>query len=911
MQFSKLDDTAFPDLRTASPYALKNTFDYTRWVPDTKIHLVNVLWSSDYSNVVKFENDDARDAWFDGIEDSYVLTLQSNARMVPDGTIKLPLPYDVAACYNYMYVDIPIATSKERMIQNETENGVRRWYFFIGEIAYSAPNTTVLAIQPDIWTNFIDGADINYMMLERGHAPVAMTNTDAYLANPISNNRYLLSPDVNFDDSTIVKTSKFVPFGNGTKYVCFASTASINQMKGGECGTTGSGSAFTKPTYSNTSDWYGYQLKVNGYTFGNGRDYTNLKTPVGYANRQDGMVPNGLQVFAVPASDTMFLQNVRDNAPTFLRTIKALFVVDENMAKIADTFTFLGHTVYTLTGAESNRDFKLDKSMFAFTEEESRFAKLYTYPYSALEISDNNGKTVEVRVENTGRMEIRMLTTVAFPALDCRVFFSGINGIGSQQYQWKNLSGAELEKAVPNGDWDKLCFDLDIPTYTLYMDSETAYMLDAYSSSVSNARVRALTSYHNSVRSANSAYTNAVASADTAHDNSVRQANAVQTNANASATTGRTNLNNVASCNSSNINATISCNTANTTATNHASSVITTENIGRASDVTGYTNAVSHATTVQENETSIATTKNSATAGIWSSAISGFFSGASQGGGFGGGWEAAGNAALGMIGGAITGSISAGAANENASIVAGTNSTITDLNVEANNNTTDRNNECDNNNVITSNENRTQQTSNTNSMLGKQRDNNYSTMTQNATNSYNTSVANAKRTNNAAVSNADDTKATTTKNASRSREIAVLNAKESLETAQAAAQASLYDSRRGTPVELTSAGGSNLPDAFGQKGVQIRARTQSDSAISQTAAQFARFGYSLNQLWDVGKSGLVLMRNFTYWKASDIWIDIRDMATNEVENAINGMFRNGVTVWSNPDMIGKVSIYDN
>ena len=146
MDFSHLDDTKFPNLETASPYALKNTFDYTRWVPNTKVHLVNVLWNSEYSNVVKFNDDAARDEWFDGISDSYTLTLTSNARIVPDGTIKLPLPYDVAARYNYLYIDIPLATSREQLIQNENDSGVRRWYFFVGDVYYSAPNTTIVTL---------------------------------------------------------------------------------------------------------------------------------------------------------------------------------------------------------------------------------------------------------------------------------------------------------------------------------------------------------------------------------------------------------------------------------------------------------------------------------------------------------------------------------------------------------------------------------------------------------------------------------------------------------------------------------------------------------------------------------------------------------------------------------------------
>ena len=91
--------------------------------------------------------------------------------------------------------------------------------------------------------------------------------------------------------------------------------------------------------------------------------------------------------------------------------------------------------------------------------------------------------------------------------------------------------------------------------------------------------------------------------------------------------------------------------------------------------------------------------------------------------------------------------------------------------------------------------------------------------------------------------------------------------------------------------------------------VYKRQRTQSDSAIAQTASQFARYGYALNQVWKV--TSLNLMRNFTYWKASDVWVDVRDVAGSAVGDAIGDILRRGVTVWRDPDKIGKVSVYDN
>lgn len=998
MEFSRLDDTKFPHLDTASPYALKNTFDYTRWVPNTKVHMVNVLWGGDYSNVVKFADDTARDAWFDAIEDAYTITLTSNARMVPDGSIKLPMPYDVACRYNYLFVDIPLATSKEALIQDETEAGVRRWYFFVGDISYSAPNTTTLYIQPDVWTNFIDSARLTYMMLERGHAPVYASDTDAYLSDPISNNRYLLAPDVNFDDSSVVRDSKYIPVGSGSKYILIASTMGYEQIQREEAGEVVAGTTFTDPTYSDTSDWYGYQLQVNGYGFGNGNDYSDLRACVNMYNRPGAVMPTSLDVYAIPADDSTFLADVRSKSPAFLRTIKAMFVVSEDMFAKALTLTFVGHTIYYAIGASKALDgYPLTKDMFGFDEDEARFAKLYTYPYSRIEVSDNTGKTSEIRIENTSGIGTEMLVSVAFPILDCRVYLTGVNGVGSQSYVWKNLNGDDMSKQVPNGDWGQLLFDLQIPTFALYMDAETSYVLDSYSSGFVNAREQALASYHNAVRSANLGYTNGIASADNAHGNAVRSAdtaqsnanasastaqtnnnasaatgntnarasaatantNAVasadtqQTNANASATTQRTNTNNIAQTASDNVDLSVTAMTANAERSILAASTIAGYSASQALTVTNAANSVNYNTTKEENEVSIATTKNAGQASMTTAGISAVAS--------------VGQAALtpsptGIVGSIISGvagvanaGVSAGCANTNASLVAQTNSSVAVLNNAANTTTRVANTEFSGQSTMEANASKREQNDNNVTCMEGQRDNNYNTNVTNATNSYNTttanatrahdtsvansnrtlstsnanadrtrdtsvanagrtydtSVANASRTHGTAVTNADETQTTSNANTTRTREVGILNAKETLEATQDTAAHGLQDARRGTPVQLTPVTGDGARWYHGQNGIQFRLRTQTDSAIAQTAAQFARFGYALNQIWDVAASGLNLMRHFTYWKAADVWVDVRNVATSEVGDLIQRIFEQGVTVWSNPDEIGKVGIYDN
>lgn len=85
--------------------------------------------------------------------------------------------------------------------------------------------------------------------------------------------------------------------------------------------------------------------------------------------------------------------------------------------------------------------------------------------------------------------------------------------------------------------------------------------------------------------------------------------------------------------------------------------------------------------------------------------------------------------------------------------------------------------------------------------------------------------------------------------------------------------------------------------------------TQSRAAIAQAGDQMLRYGYALNQQWKV--STFSLMPKFTYWKASEAWIVPGKGVIEGAREKIKHILENGVTVWNDPDEIGKVSIYDN
>lgn len=896
-KFPHLDsDNDFPYIQTVDVYKFVNAFDYSRWNENTRVRVVNVIWNSDYQDVVKFDSDAARDAYFDGLSDYQELTLNSkNTRMFPDGSVKLPVPYDVLARYNYLYIDMPIATSLDEPIDYERGDGHRRWYFFINDLQYHAPNTTTVYLTPDVWTNFINDLDVNFMMLERGHAPVAFSDVDEYLSNPMENNEYLLAPDYDFGNTTIVGNSRYIPFGNGNKWVCIASTCAPEMLSDAGSVTGYESDIWTKPTYDNVEVRYGYQLKVNGFDFGDGRDFSNINTPSGNGAANGGMIMNNLNVYAVPADECFnggtFLEDLKDKTPGFMNTIQACFIIDEEMASFESINKYIaGHELYAVTGKSGQLgDIKLSKFDFDFPERYERFAKLYTFPYSRLELTDNDGRTIEVHIEDTSTVSCEFITSVAFPYLNLRVLFTGIGGKGSTSYSWVNLNGQERAMEMYDSDWFKYCFDMNIPTYALYMDGKTVYNLHNYNRAFANARRNALVGYHTSMRDANTARENAIDLADTA-----------QANVNANAATMIAN--NTNSCNTNTANTALTCatNSTNQSLANQNALVVVTNSNDTSAACTANDNRLMTAATSTQNETSIATTGASSEMSVVTGALNGMTSMGMAGAGMGGGVGALAGAALGGIMGAASSALTAQVTMSNAHVLTQCKSTVASDTEACNSAKTNIMNTNNYANTNVTNALGTDQTANNNACITAQTANNNTCATNNTTNTTNTMKANAARTRN-----------TTTNNATETRLVAELNAKEILENSQYAAKAGLDDARNNAPVTYGTYSGSMAPDYMGTRGIQIKVRKQSDSAISQTGDMFARYGYAFNQAWDVRETGLNLMKHFTYWKASDIWLDDRRSSTNLVNNTISEMFLRGVTVWNNPDEIGRVSIYDN
>lgn len=946
MEFPKLkDDTNFPVFETAQPYALyKNNFDYTRWVAGTEIKLCNVLWNSDYDDVVCFETNAARDEWFENLTDFYTVTLDSDKSYVPEDYVKISIPYDVACRYNYMVISIPTLPGSVPELDFESDEiGIRKWYFFIDSIDYRAPNTTACRLSLDVWTQYQNDIEIKYMVLERGHAPVAYSDVDIYLSNPIENNDYLLAPDVTPANAQIVRDSKYIPFGNGVKYVCFASVCPPEDLQ--YLGTVTHNDpdyTFGQITYSDVSgnaEWnsreQGYQLGVSGFKVGDGDNYSNLRTMSAPMPRDTYIVPNGSYMYAISASNAVdFLHDIQADCPTFLRTIRACFMVDENMLSFGAAISFHGYNMYSCIGTNTQENIVLTKEMFNFPNEYKHFAKLYTFPYSELEITDNNGEVINVRVENTSSIVAHKEAWLAFPYLNARVWFDGINGSGSSAYTWVDMNGTSHDMTMPNSDWSQICFDLNIPCYALFMDASTAWKLDNWYKKA-GVGAQAIAAYKNAVQNANTPRANAIASNDTMASNTLRDA-----------TTYYTNTDNTCKINAAFTSYDIWANDSAVNVSNRAIERVGQNDCEAAIDVKDYKNGLIFQTLVAN--TSVQTDAVN-TEGV-SNFIGGVSSGAIAGAAAGSAVPFAGTAAGAIIGG-LGGAVMAGAQYSLTALhldtIIGADTSLATYNRTMNNNLQDvdrrasvyRNrrtigvNECNQYiyDYVTQSKsallNGGYDPNNPDAISGiyyTNMDVHYTgdstslsayeyypngvvhTKTDNVA-SKGLQRTNAENTANTMYNNADDTRNTGNNNAGWTRWMAVDNAKRSLEAQQLANQADFNSAKNGKPIQLTPELGDMSQDINMRKGIQFKIKTMSNGDIKQVGDIFTRFGYYLNQIWNIAETGLCLMNHFTYWKASDIWIDDRKSSNNRIQQIMIEIFKKGVTVWNNPNEIGRIN----
>lgn len=890
----------YPYLDGVDVYAYENDFNYNLWGVNTVIRLLNVSWDQTYENVVKFKDNAARDKWTaDNTKATYKIDTAINIQ--PDGEIKLDIPFDVLQKYNYIVVDYPMAP-----IAGETTDRVGHVGYFINNVMQAAPSTTRAKVFVDYWYTFINDLDITYCDLERGHAPVAAIKAEDFLKNPIEKNQYLLAPDVNYGTAgdKVKQIAEWIA-NDGAIYAVIATNGNAKSQYWGVNGER----SMNVPGIA-APDFFG------GATY----DY-----------------------IAIPEERLAeFIILCNTHRPQFIQTIEGIFFVPKKLIWLGDLFTWPDFNDIPMAFLDTSQFrfnlINLKKSDFNFDSRYADLAKLYTFPYSKLEITDEYGNISEVNIENTtGKIDIDAHLNLIYPFLGLDVMMIGIGNTQEVESTF-GYRGARNRKFKHGGRWYDLIKSWNIPSFIVSQSRSDQAQFDRFFNNA-QATNSLNTAYDNAVDALTIGYGNTeannltsrnISNRNTSNAKAIsdRSANATYANAEDAANMGIVNADNTGV----NINA---INNINTVLTRDQLNYARQEqNAARAMALTQSVRGVQLSTTQ-----GIITTGLSAVAAVPASIAS---IAAGQPGG----------AAL-AIGGAafsgiqtyasmvsnqayvqatgqdqidyfnyVNGGLTQAAAGDTFQANLGTLSDdpFADLNLNARKTV----NQLSHQNMIAS-WNRNMQSLNAtnnkilttggNSKIVEYRDARTTPIIKDGSSFAGTAlrtrdVSLITNTDNFNVSNQNtaDTYQTAHNNAIASRDLAQRTADRN----KALAIAGIDNGNRQQGVQAPAVYGttSNAGTAATRPiGLFVNVATQSKAAIKAAGDQFLRYGYMLNQAWEPTK--LQLMKHFTYWKVNDIWIAGRGNTIEEASETIKNIFLNGTTVWDTPEEVGTISIYDN
>lgn len=798
-EFPHLGDTAFPHLSNVDVWKYRNNFDYGRWEDNARIKMCSVNWDSGYVNVVEWKTDAARDSYFDSLS-GYKVDEPTMFQVQPDGSVKVPVPFNSATQYNYIVLEYPTMPTAANPLENAAP-ARHRYYYFCEALEELAPSTTLCHVSLDVWTTYINSVSVSGMMLARGHAPMAKTSAEAYLANPRANCTYLEAPDVSYGGFERSNNAGSVIY-NGDVWAVVSMTSDVKSSVWGS------------------------------------KEANTWQTPTDAFCGDSS--PRAHAIAVEPSNLESFINSIITNTPQAMQTIKAVWFAPKSLVNTGHTFTFAGVTVreLVLKTRQTTQLVKLTKGLFGYDSRYADMAKLYTYPYARLMVSDHNGGTVEIRIEETdGTVSAVSALDFVAPFIAITTQLTGIGG-ASSTVTFANISS---HTATIAGNAYSTLRTWNIPTFEVYM---SAAKVNDYATHFD--RAQANTALQN-------AYTSATASAKTAYDNGINSVDLSIANLATSVSAALAVL-----AESQDMENTVLRNT------------IEVNNI-----LTNNANLLTQTITNAQNEVAAISNMNNVNAAVQSGQLA-LGVGAGQGIAQAVSMDFAGalNTAASNFQYAFNQSTSMQANTANVGIAISTREEITSATKQSN---SARNTEGNQLNLINTRRKQRAEKTNLNTETTSQTTQNNRSAEANKANmqrGYNTNVANAGRSRSTALS-------------------AIENG-----IKQAALDA---------PMQAGSVSDAAKADTM-PLGWFAWVETQGRGAIESAAAQFARYGYQLNQYWDF--DGWQLMESFTYWQCDDVWVVPRE-CSQATAALIRSVLIEGTTVWREPAIIGATSVWEN
>lgn len=424
-KFPHLSDTKFPNLDNQNVYAYQNNFNYDRWNANVKVKLCNVPWENDGSVVVKFDSDEKRDAYFNGLQGFEMETLFYN---LITNNFDIPLPFSAAQKFNYLVVEYPTMTSPDAPIDFEENDGMpSKFFYFITSVKYGSPSCTQCNLQIDWWTTYINRVEIKTCDVARGHIGFS-TNVEDYLKNPLENNDFLLAEDINFGEPNKVSHTNDVVL-NEENYIFFAMAGNFTNEE---------------------------------------ENFTSIVNGVG-----------SYEIFYIDVDDfDKFVTGMIDEKPKLARNVKAVWFAPKMLTQEwSQRKSFNGVIVhYPKYNHKELPLLKLNKALFNYPKKYENLAKLYTSPYAEIEITDANGNFESIKIQDTtGELKVYTGLNIAYPYLNVNTTLLGVGGITANNLSYRTTIS---RNAKTQGTWYKFIKNYDIPTFNIKVRNEIIDKLD-------------------------------------------------------------------------------------------------------------------------------------------------------------------------------------------------------------------------------------------------------------------------------------------------------------------------------------------------------------------------------------------------------------------------------------------------
>jgi len=490
------------NLDSVDVYKTKSKFDYSSWVEESVFTLHRIYWDEDYANVPAWGNAAGLNPvdFFNGVQPADKLVLEGLHRFKPHthsdtqrvglitGTLRVEVPFETAVRYNYAVGANPIPP-----VDGNAPEAKYQWYYFITDYVPISPSVTELLMVVDIWTNFYDEVEILSPFLYQGHALADAVTPSQFLANPLANNRGLLTPE----DSVIPEKRSLIyqdHMWESTTLV-FASTQ--------------------------------YPCGVPGNT-----DYIPAQSPYVGAD-----APASTVYWTMSEND---FNRFRQWYPAFVHDIKGVFIAPTGMVE-NPMYAFppaVHHgpsewvNYFPLWPKDSVdlSTIQLSVSDFNYPARYAGITKLYTSPYAYLTIS-NGMNDIRVEIQDlTNEAAVRISGNWAFPFLRTAYEMVGVGGSPAQTFFDLCATDAYHSpyRTVRNLA-ERLNLPMELPIYQVTSDAYMERSLDQgiYDVAVDNRDKQ----YQIDVANAQRAYDNAIDRADVNKKKADRTAHTTQENA--------------------------------------------------------------------------------------------------------------------------------------------------------------------------------------------------------------------------------------------------------------------------------------------------------------------------------------------------------------------------------------------